>query len=138
MKKYGSYFGLILLILGLGFSVFLAVYLVPRIFVGFTRATPGKKVSLVDSYLIGGDILAKADGVDACVVNVFVLDRSSQGIGNVVVTLDGMDEGEMQSTSDKDGKAVFKLTSKKEGQYELVASIGGVPLGRTIRVTFRN
>ena len=138
MKKIGSYLGIILVIAGLGFSVFMAVFVVPKIFVALTKATPASKVSINDSYLIGGDILAKADGVDKCVVNVFVLDSSSQGVKNIAVTLVGMEEGELQTVSGADGKATFELTSINEGQFELSASIGGVPLGKTLKVTFRN
>lgn len=124
--------------LGLCFSIFMAVYVVPKVFVSLTKAAPATKVSIESSYLIGGKILAKADGVDTCVVNVFVLDSRSQGVKNMVVTLSGMLDGDLVTNSGDDGKAVFELTSKIEGQYELLASVGGVPLDKTIKVTFRN
>jgi hypothetical protein len=138
MVNIKPYLGIVLILAGLGFSIFLAVYVVPKIFVSFTKAAPATKISLSNSYLIGGDILAKADGVDICTVNVFVLDKNSQGVKGIVVTLNGMEEGELQTISGADGKAVFELSSTKEGQYELTANINGVPLDKTIRVTFRN
>jgi len=138
MKTIKPYLGLILIIIGLGFTLFMAIAVVPKIFVSLTKAAPATKVSLNDSYIIGGDILARADGIDTCVVNVFVLDNRSQGVNNMAVSLSGMGENELQEMSGADGKAVFEFTSIKEGQYELTASIGGTPLAKTLKVTFRN
>lgn len=131
------YLGLILIIAGLGFSLFMAIIVVPKIFVSLTKAAPATKVSINDSYLIGGDILAKADGVDKSIVNVYVLDKNSKGVKGVQVSLSGIGQ-EMEGLSGADGKAVFELTSATEGVFELTASIGGVPLAKTLKVTFRN
>ena len=38
----------------------------------------------------------------------------------------------------KQTSSSFEIVSQKEGQFELVASIGGVPLEKTMKVTFRN
>ncbi len=137
MKTIKPYLGLILIVAGLGFTLFMAVTVVPEIFVSLTRAAPATKVSISDSYLLGGDILAKADGVDKSMVNVYVLDKSSKGVKGVQVSLSGMGQ-ELEELSDVDGKAVFELTSTAEGTFELTASVGGVPLDKTLKVTFRN
>lgn len=137
MKTIKPYLGLILIVAGLGFTLFMAVTVVPEIFVGLTRAAPATKVSISDSYLLGGDILAKADGVDKSMVNVYVLDKNSKGVKGVQVSLSGMGQ-ELEELSDVDGKAAFELTSTTEGTFELTASVGGVPLDKTLKVTFRN
>ena len=137
MKTIKPYLGLILIVAGLGFTLFMAITVVPNIFVGLTRAAPATKVSISDSYLLGGDILAKADGVDKSMVNVYVLDKNSKGVKGVQVGLSGMGQ-ELMELSDVDGKAVFELTSTTEGTFELTASVGGVPLTKTLKVTFRN
>jgi len=137
MKTIKPYLGLILIVAGLGFTLFMAVTVVPEIFVGLTRAAPATKVSISDSYLLGGDILAKADGVDKSMVNVYVLDKNSKGVKGVQVSLSGMGQ-ELEELSDVDGKAAFELTSTTEGTFELTASVGGVPLAKTLKVTFRN
>jgi hypothetical protein len=116
----------------------MAVKIVPTVFVTWTKAAPATKVSLVNSYLIGGKILAKADGVDKCTVNVFVLDSGGKGVKGITVSLAGTNNGDMQSVSDVNGKAIFEIVSLKEEQLNLSASINGVPLEKTMRVTFRN
>jgi len=137
MKTIKPYLGLILIVAGLGFTLFMAITVVPKIFVSLTKAAPATKVSISDSYLLGGDILAKADGADKSMVNVYVLDKSNKGVKGVQVSLSGMGQ-ELEELSDVDGKAVFELTSTTEGTFELTASVGGVPLTKTLKVTFRN
>ncbi len=137
MKTLKPYLGLILIIAGLGFTLFMAIVVVPKIFVSLTKAAPATKVSISDSYLLGGDILAKADGMDKSIVNVYVLDKNSKGVRGVQVSLGGMGQ-EREELSGADGKTVFELISTTEGTFELTASIGGVPLAKTLKVTFRN
>ncbi|MFA5025837.1 MAG: Ig-like domain-containing protein [Candidatus Shapirobacteria bacterium] len=138
MKSNKLLLGFVLGVMGIVFIGFMAIKVLPNVFVTLTKAAPATKVSLGDSYLIGGRILAKADGVDKCVVNVFVLDGTGKGVKGTSVTLSGMEGDEMQSISGDDGKTVFEVTSAKEGQFVLTASIGGVPLDKTSKVTFRN
>ncbi len=138
MKSNKLYLGLIIGVLSILFVGYMAVKVLPNIFVTLTKAAPATKVSIGSSYLIGGRILAKADGVDKCVVNVFVLDSSGKGVKGTAVSLLGMDDGDLQTVSDVDGKAVFEITSTNEGQYVLSASIGGAPLAKSLKVTFRN
>jgi len=137
MNKLKPYLGIFFVVVGLAFVFFMAIAVVPKIFVSLTKAAPATKVSINDSYLIGGDILAKADGVDKSIVNVYVLDKSSKGVKGIQVSLSGMGE-EMEGLSGSDGKTIFELTSTTEGTFELMASIGGVPLAKTLKVTFRN
>lgn len=137
MNKLKPYLGIFFVVVGLAFVFFMAIAVVPKIFVSLTKAAPATKVSINDSYLIGGDILAKADGVDKSIVNVYVLDKSSKGVKGIQVSLSGMGE-EMEGLSGSDGKTVFELTSTTEGVFELMANIGGVPLAKTLKVTFRN
>lgn len=121
------------------FIVFMAVKVVPQTLVSFTKAAPLSKVSLNDSYFIGNSILAKADGIDKCSVNLFVLDKTGKGIKGVSVAISGLpDDKTEESLSGTDGRATFELVSSVEGQFTLTASINGVPLGKSVKVTFRN
>ena len=79
--------------------------------------------------------MARADGEDKCIVNVFVLDADGKGIVSKQVQLSGL--GELTSITNSMGKATFELTSSVAKQYELMASINGVALGKTLKVTFR-
>jgi hypothetical protein len=138
MKNNKLYLSLLIGFFGILFIGFLAIKVLPTAFVTWTKAAPATKVFIGNSYLIGGRILAKADGIDKCVVNVFVLDSSGKGVKGIPVDLSGMESGDMQSISGNDGKAVFEITSIKEGQYTLAAVISGSPLDKTVKVTFRN
>ncbi|MBP6989172.1 Ig-like domain-containing protein [Candidatus Shapirobacteria bacterium] len=137
MSKNKMLLSALLGIIGVIFVYFMAQSVVPKVLVTFTKAAPVSKVSLSSSYLLGGRILAKADGVDKCTVNVFVLDASSKGVSGKLVVLSGMKD-DLEVVSDMDGKAQFEITSNAEGQYELSASVDGVALGRSLKVTFRN
>jgi len=138
MKRNKLYITLILGFLGIVFVGFMAVKVVPTIFVTWTKAAPATKVLLSNSYLIGGKTLAKADGIEKCVVNVFVLDSSGKGVKGVAVDLVVMEGEGMQIVSGNDGKASFEITSLKEGQFTMNANIGGIPLEKTLKITFRN
>lgn len=137
LKNQGIYIRLGILLVGVVLIYLLAAVVVPRVLVTLTKAAPSTKVSLNNSYFIGGKILAAADGKEACVVNVFVLDATGKGIKGKGVELTGMAEPQTEM-SGEDGKAVFEIKSTKEGQYPLKASIEGVPLQKTVKVTFRN
>lgn len=137
MKIIRPYLGIFLIIVGLGFTLFMAITVVPKIFVSLTKAAPASKVSINDSYLLGGDILAKANGIDKSIVNVYVLDKNNKGVKGIQVRLSGLGE-ELEELSGVDGKTVFELTSTTEGIFELTASVGGVPLAKMLKVTFRN
>lgn len=137
MTKNKLIFSVILAVVGIGFIYFMAQSVVPKVLVTFTKAAPASKVSLTSSYLLGGRILAKADGIDKCTVNVFVLDASSKGVPGKMVVLSGM-EGDLEMLSDINGNAKFEIISVTEGQYELSASVDGVALGKSLKVTFRN
>jgi hypothetical protein len=127
------------IILGVVFVLFLAVYVVPQAFVSFTKAAPATKVSINDSYVLGETILAKADGKDKCMLNVFILDSSGKGVAGKNVSLEGMESVvAINSVTNNEGKASFSVTSSVEGQYDLTATVEGAPLTRGVKVTFRN
>jgi hypothetical protein len=114
---------------------YLATSVIPKALVTLTKASTVQKVSVKNSLLIGEKMLAKADGQEKCVVNVFVLDNDGKGIAGKSVQLSGL--GELDGATDSLGKATFELTSVTAGQYGLTASVGGVTLNGTVTVTFR-
>jgi Bacterial Ig-like domain (group 1) len=128
---------------GVGFLVgivlvfYFGSFIVPKVLVTLnSRASSTQKMSVKNSFLLGEKILARADGKDKCVVNVFVLDAKGKGVFGKQVQLNGL--GSLDAVSDNFGKATFELTSTMTNQYELVASVNGIPLGKTIKVTFRD
>jgi len=140
MKNINKNYVLVgLTVFGLGFVYFLASSVVPKVFVTLTKAAPATVISLADSYVLGERLLAKADGVEKCVVNVFIMDATGKGVAGKEVSLEGI-EGITPSSkaTDKDGKASFSITSMTEGTFTVEASVGGAPMNRSVKVTFRN
>ena len=137
--KNNKYVNIGLVVTALGFTYFTASYLVPMALVTFTKAAPATTVSVNESRILGQKLLCKADGNDKCVVNVYILDSSDKGVAKKRVSMSGVTGIVASSAStDADGKAVFSMTSKVEGQFKLSADVEGVPLTQTISVTFRN
>lgn len=119
--------------------LFLATSVIPRALVTLSQASSSGRVVPAGSYIIGDKILARADGIDVCTINVFLLDRSGKGVAGQTVELTGVEEiKKMNELSNKDGRVTFRLTSTKEGQFPVRASFNGSELSQTIVVTFRN
>jgi len=133
---------LISVLVGLGIVYYLTANVIPRVIVSFTKAAPATKISVGRSTMLGERILAKADGLDKCIVNIFLMDESGKGVAGKTAELSSLDEGveirQMNASSDDMGKVKFELSSGQEGQYRLAGSVGGVPVGKMITVTFRN
>ncbi len=126
-------------VVGLLVIYYLSTQLVPRIFVTLTKAAPATVISATDSYILGDRILAKADGIDECRINVFALDKSGKGVEGKQVILEGLEDIEaVNQLTDKDGKASFKIRSKTEGQFTVVAIADGKTIPGGVKVTFRN
>lgn len=127
-------------VVGMILVLFLATSVVPKALVTLTRASSSGSVVVSGSYLLGEKILARADGKDACVINVFLQDKNGLGVEGKTVELTGMTSGieAVNAVSDKNGKVSFELTSTTEGQFKINAIYGGSQLPQTIVVTFRN
>ena len=124
---------------GLMLMSYLAVFVVPQVLVTFSRATQTSSVSLTESYLVGMKMLAKADGVDSCKVDVFAMDASGKGVMGKSVVLKGIDGLKAQNAmTDGSGSVVFDLVSKNEGQFTVTAVVDGLTLPKKLTVTFRN
>lgn len=123
------------ILVGLVVIFFLASSIIPRTLNTLVKASTVQTVSAKDSLLIGQKMMAKANGQEKCIVNVFVLDKGGRGIKGKLVQLSGL--GELEAVTDGTGKALFELTSTEARQYELSAQVGGVPLNGTVTVTFR-
>jgi len=129
----------VVVVVSMAVVYFLASYLVPKVLVTLTKAAPAYKVSVANSRIIGEKILAKADGKDKNIVNVFVLDSADKGVPGRKVALTGIESIFPQgAVSDNEGKTSFSMTSIEEKQYKIQATVDGIQLPGTIKVTFRN
>ena len=119
--------------------VILASQVVPKSLVTFIKANQSGKVSLAGSYIFGDRMVAVADGKDAAVVNVFLVDDSGHPIAGRKVILSGLETITGQGgETNADGMAQFKLYSIQEGQFPIKAMADGVTLAKKVTVTFRN
>jgi hypothetical protein len=126
-------------IVGIGFMVYLGTSVVPKSLTTVIKAGENEKVSVNASYLIGEKITAVSNGKDKIKVNVFVVDNKGIGIKGKTVTVSGINGIEPElGVSDNNGQVHFEASSVTEGQYELTASINGVTIPKTVKVTFRN
>jgi len=144
MKKINKKTWLIMIsaLISLGVVYYLTTSVIPNVMVTLTKAAPATKVSINQSRVLGSRILAKADGLDKCVVNIFLMDESGKGVKGKTADLIAVDSGvdirQMNAVTDDNGKIAYELTSLTEGQYRVEAMVDGVPVGKTITVTFRN
>jgi hypothetical protein len=117
------------------FVFYLARFLVPKVLTTASNASSVTKVSTKKSFIIGEKIIAKADGKEECIAYVFAIDADGKGVAGKQVQLSGL--GELTAITNSLGKATFKLTSSVPRQYELMATINGAALEKTLMVTFR-
>lgn len=123
-------------LVGILLVFYLGSFVIPRVILTLSsKASNAQRVSVKNSFLLGVKILAKANGEEKCVVNVFVLDADGKGLLGRQVQLSGL--GSFDAVTDNLGKATFELTSTEAKQYELTASVDGVSLEKTMKVTFR-
>lgn len=135
---------MVLVLVGGGVMIYLATNVVPRTLTTLTKAAPAVTVSFEKSIVIGKRILAKADGTDKCVVNVFLAGESGIGVpGKAVELVETDNKSELKietksNVSDSLGNVSFEMTTTTEGSFKVQAMIEGVPVGRVVTVTFRN
>jgi len=123
------------ILVGLVVMIYLGTSVIPKTLNTLVKASITQTVSIKDSLLIGQKIMAKADGQEKCVVNVFVLDKDGKGIKGKSVQLSGLEE--QRAMTDASGKASFELVSSVAGSYDLTASVGGVNLTKGLKVIFK-
>ena len=127
------------IVVGMILILFLSTSVIPQALITLTRASSAGEVVTSNSYLIGQKILAKADGVDKCVVNVFLLDKDGKGVSGKTAVLAGMDNIQAvgKGLSDNSGMITFEMTSAVEKNYSITATSQGALLPQTIIVTFK-
>lgn len=132
MFVFGGILGVVALVL------FLSISVIPKALVTLTKASSSDKVVVKNSYVLGQKILAKADGKDTCIINVFLLDKNGRGVEGKTAEINGV-QGvtKINDLSDQTGKISFEVASSVEGQFKLGATVSGIELPQTVTVTFR-
>ena len=126
------------IVIGIVLVLFLSISVIPKALVVLTKASSSDKVVIGNSYVLGQKILAKADGKDNCIVNVFLLDKNGRGVLGKAAEVTGVSGiKKVNDVSDKMGKLTFEVTSSVEGQFKLKATFDGVELPQMVTVTFR-
>ncbi len=115
--------------------IYLGTTVIPKALITLSKAESQEDVSVTNSLIIGQKLLAKANGEDSCVVNVFVLDKEGRGIKGKVVELTGY--GVQEEITDSLGKATFNIISLQAKQYSVSARVDGLILNDSVTVTFK-
>lgn len=112
----------------------------------FGRASGTGVFNPGNSYVFASPLLARVNG-DQIRVTVFVLDGTGAGIVNKQVLVGclnekacqeaGMTFSEVQGQTNKMGQAIFDLSSRVPGKFELQATVGGTPIPQTVTVSFQ-
>lgn len=125
-------------ILGVGSIVYIVSSVVPKTLVTLSKASSSGKLSINHSFPLGEVVAVDSNGVDKCIVNVFLMDKDSRPVTGESVKLLGAENiKQVNEASDSNGKVAFEITSTTKGQFELTASVEGVPLPKKVKVTFR-
>ena len=122
-------------LLGIAFVFSMATFVVPKVLITASNASFSQKVSTKNSFLMGEVIAAKANGVDKCKISAFVLDADGKGVAGKKVKVTGLNT--FEATTNDSGRATFEFTSDVTGQYEIIGSVDGVKMAKTLIVTFR-
>lgn len=115
--------------------IYLGTTVIPKALITLSKAESQEDVSVTNSLIIGQKLLAKANGEDSCVVNVFVLDKEGRGIKGKTVELTGY--GVQEEITDSLGKATFNIISLQAKQYSVSARVDGLILNDSVTVTFK-
>jgi hypothetical protein len=115
--------------------IYLGTTVIPKALITLSKAESQEDVSVANSLIIGQKLLAKANGEDSCVVNVFVLDKEGRGIKGKTVELTGY--GVQEEITDSLGKATFNIISLQAKQYSVSARVDGLILNDSVTVTFK-
>jgi len=124
VKKILFFFLILILILSLA----ILVYLVSQRTGFFGRATSPGILSLENSYLFASPLVARAGGEEKITISAFVLSDQGLGIPGERVVLYSSPRLEamvIRDETDSRGLAVFEISSKTPGQFNLWAEVLG-------------
>lgn len=122
----------------LSFTLFVSFIILNRPVTQLSRATPFATVSAENSLIFAWPLTAAADGRAESTVTVFVRNNNSQALGGKQVSVDSTigTTREAVVTSDRDGKAVFHLTSTAKGVAEITAMVDNIRIQKSVSVKF--
>lgn len=128
---------LLLLVIGLiaGSTLVLRI----TVFQNLATSSSNQISNLDNSYLFASPLAASADGLQKIRLTVFLLDGRGLGIGNQKVEINPPSPlivTEISSITDTTGKAVFDITSTRQGQYTITAKVANRLLPEQVRLVF--
>ena len=105
------------------------------------QASRAQTYSLANSYIFGSPLTAAANGKEKIKISVFLLNQRGMGVEKKQISLKttptGLNIEASQNTTDKTGQAIFYLSSKSSGQFQIQAQVDGQTLPQTVTVNFR-
>ena len=147
VKKKKTIYIVLAIIASIVLLFWLASSVLPQALVYLTKAAnQSTNFSLANSYIFGSPLVAEANGEEKIRVSTFLLDAKGRGVAGEQILINIVPKpgstgqpqvNEVQSISDKYGKAVFEVTSTFTGQFVVNASVGGLELPQTVTLTYR-
>ncbi len=103
------------------------------------RAISPGTLSLENSYLFASPLVAKAGGEEKITISAFVLSDQGLGISGQRVSLYSspfLEATTIQEITDSRGLAVFEISSKDLGRFNIWATVPAGMINQTVSVTF--
>jgi hypothetical protein len=112
----------------------------------FGRASGEGVFDSTNSYVFASPLSARAGG-DKIRVTVFALDGQGKGMAAKTVTVDCLDTAacqsagvtisEVQGLTDTLGQAIYDLSSRVPGKFQIQALVGGIVIPQTVSIAFQ-
>lgn len=120
------------------FSLFTSLMIFNKKLSTLTRAKEDFSPSSSKTLLFAWPLLLPADGRSESTITIFVRNEKLFPLNNkkVILTSDLGTIKEIQSISQKDGKAEFKISSSIEGVAKIKATVDNIPIAQTISIKF--
>ena len=123
----------------LSFTLFISIMILNKPLSSLTRAKEELLPSAQTSLILAWPLTVIADGKTPVHINVFIRNNKNVPLSNKKVTVNSTlgQIREIQSTTDKNGKANFILTSNNTGLAEVDAVVdGNIKLNQKITIKF--
>ncbi len=142
-KEFVIYSLLVLFLLGVAYAV-LTLSAGRTSFFG--KASGPGLLNPTNSYIFASPLTARAGG-DKIRLTIFALDGQGKGIPNKGVAVNckepslcsgaGVGFNEVQPQTDTLGQAIFDLSGRDPGKYEIEARVEGVAIPQTVTISFQ-
>ena len=128
---------LILILLGLGISIYSIRQRTSITGKAYQEITG--YVEINNSYMFASPLKARADGLERIRMTIFILDSKGRGVVGKNVILGNQEYlkiESIQAKTDETGKAVFDITSTRQGLFIIESSVDNKVIPQKVNIIF--